>query len=383
MDYQKLVDFFAGSDEFTMQHRIFNTAISFSIVTMVPAVFLLAFLQQWMLCLVMLINIGLYSYINLLCRVKDELQKAVLLFTIVGTTLLNVMWMADRGPLGGGAYFMFVLIVLLMFTAEKPIRYVAALFFNGLVMSILYDPLLPYFPWQMPFSYFGQVASFLTVIVFMGFICWLYRQEMRTRSSEALSEVVDQLVTESGGVSQTSDSLAQSSEYLLAAALQQKSATEQLSVTTEELGATAEQNTQLTSSAISSIKESEQSVTESQEKIEDLQRSIHKIKESSEEIQNITNLINDIAYQTNILSLNAMIEASRSSEGSGGFKVVAMEVKKLAERCASAAEGINKILVTNLKSVEEGVEDSEEMREKFDEIAARTKPFGRYDPECF
>ena len=69
-----------------------------------------------------------------------------------------------------------------------------------------------------------------------------------------------------------------------------------------------------------------------------------------------------------------MIEASRGGEGNGGFKVVALEVKKLAERSADAAEKINHLLSSNLSSVREGVALSETMRKGFDEIIQLKAP---------
>ena len=100
---------------------------------------------------------------------------------------------------------------------------------------------------------------------------------------------------------------------------------------------------------------------------------MEEMRNSSEQIQNINNVVDEIAYQTNILSLNAMIEASRSDE-QGGFKVVALEVKRLAERSADAASDINKLLNENLKSVQSGVELTEGMSHTFANISAHMQP---------
>jgi methyl-accepting chemotaxis protein len=106
----------------------------------------------------------------------------------------------------------------------------------------------------------------------------------------------------------------------------------------------------------------------------DLVNSVEDVKESGEEIQAINNLINEISYQTNILSLNAMIEASRSGDDGGGFKVVALEVKKLAERSAKAAADINTLLEKNAKSIGKGVDLSNTMQQRYQVITEEIKP---------
>jgi twitching motility protein PilJ len=85
------------------------------------------------------------------------------------------------------------------------------------------------------------------------------------------------------------------------------------------------------------------------ETIQDTSKRIKRLGESSQEIGNIVELIEEIAEQTNILALNASIEASRAGESSRGFAVVADEVQKLAERSAAATKKIE-VLVSTIQS---------------------------------
>jgi formylmethanofuran dehydrogenase subunit D len=175
-------------------------------------------------------------------------------------------------------------------------------------------------------------------------------------------------------VNETADAMTKSGHELLNASLQQKTAIEQLSTTAEELGATAEQNKSLAASAMESIKETEKQLGISAGDIMHMVKTMHEVQKSSEEIKSINNVIDEIAYQTNMLSLNAMIEASRAGDGNGGFKVVAVEVKKLSERSAKAAENINKLLERNFLSVKQGVGLSQSMEARFREITENVKP---------
>lgn len=80
------------------------------------------------------------------------------------------------------------------------------------------------------------------------------------------------------------------------------------------------------------------------EQIQDTSKRIKRLGESSQEIGDIVNLINDIADQTNILALNAAIQASMAGEAGRGFAVVADEVQRLAERSSSATRQIETLV---------------------------------------
>ncbi|PPK65316.1 methyl-accepting chemotaxis sensory transducer with TarH sensor /methyl-accepting chemotaxis sensory transducer with Pas/Pac sensor [Methylobacter tundripaludum] len=78
------------------------------------------------------------------------------------------------------------------------------------------------------------------------------------------------------------------------------------------------------------------------------------INEASHKIGDIISVIDDIAFQTNILALNAAIEAARAGEQGRGFAVVAIEVRNLAQRAASAAEDIKRLVGDSVEKVSDG-----------------------------
>ena len=91
------------------------------------------------------------------------------------------------------------------------------------------------------------------------------------------------------------------------------------------------------------------------EKMQELKVAIGEIEKCSNEIRTIIGTIEDIANQTNLLSLNAAIEAARAGEAGRGFAVVAEQVKNLAEESAKAAGETRKLIDTTVEAVQKGI----------------------------
>ena len=106
----------------------------------------------------------------------------------------------------------------------------------------------------------------------------------------------------------------------------------------------------------------------SQDKMKDLTGAMGKIEETSKEISNIIENIEDIASQTNLLSLNAAIEAARAGEAGKGFAVVADQIRKLAEQSAQSAIDTRKLIETSIGEVDNGGIITKDTAEHLDKV---------------
>ncbi|MFN7994806.1 MAG: methyl-accepting chemotaxis protein [Bryobacteraceae bacterium] len=157
-------------------------------------------------------------------------------------------------------------------------------------------------------------------------------------TSGALGKVAANLLTQSTGIASASHQIAAVSQGLASGASQQAASLEETSASSEEISSMARRNSENARAVAKLAAESQSKFGEANHSLEQMVRAIGEISAESDKISKIIKVIDEIAFQTNILALNASVEAARAGAAGMGFAVVADEVRNLAQRCAQAAK---------------------------------------------
>ncbi|MCP4691718.1 MAG: HAMP domain-containing protein [Desulfobacterales bacterium] len=183
--------------------------------------------------------------------------------------------------------------------------------------------------------------------------------------ASAMNEICDEMGKNIDQISSTSDLLSQGAE-------EQTSSTRRITSTLEEVSAMVTQNTEHADSANTLMKEAGVVVTQATDSMDELTGSMDELTVVSGEIRKIIKTIDEIAFQTNLLSLNAAVEAARAGEAGAGFAVVADEVRNLAMRSADAAKNTAELIEGVVLKIGKGSEITGSAAEAFKQLAERS-----------
>ncbi|MCP4110193.1 MAG: hypothetical protein GY749_32500 [Desulfobacteraceae bacterium] len=206
------------------------------------------------------------------------------------------------------------------------------------------------------------LSVFFVCLLILTFIVSFKISRSVTKSlnklTEGLADISDQVASASGQISSASQSLAErTSEHA--------ASVEESSLSLEEIAFMTKKNADLADETRCMMTEAGELVITADKHMGNMIIAIEEIRKSGEETCKIIKTIDEIAFQTNLLSLNAAIEAARAGETGAGFGVVASEVRNLALHVADAAENTAGLVDNIIRAVKNGSEITRATEEAF------------------
>ncbi len=178
--------------------------------------------------------------------------------------------------------------------------------------------------------------------------------------AKSLNETLHRITVSADDVASGSVSVSDGAQILSKGALEQEAAIEELAVSIESLSDDVKANADDAQKMSLIVKEVGENIKISNEEMEQLVNAMADIRTSSAGIEQILKTIGEIARQTNLLSLNASIEAARAGLAGKGFAVVADEIRNLAEKSGEALQQTSELIENSFESVKRGTNIADE-----------------------
>ncbi len=249
-----------------------------------------------------------------------------------------------------GHFEIFVLLALLTVYGR-----VTPLLVAGVVIALHH---VLFWLW-LPASVFNYKASFSTVLIHAFFVvlevapaCWIAQQFGRSIQARAL--VAEHMGGVADDVSTSSKALNDASGELASSATTQAATMRDTLHSSDELRDLSSGAAGIAKDAMHWMKEMDQSFSQATADLSAVQNTVSQIVQANDKIHKVIRLIEEIAFQTKILSLNAAVEAAGAGQYGAGFAVVANEVGSLAQRSASAATETSTLIDEAIRSAQSG-----------------------------
>lgn len=189
------------------------------------------------------------------------------------------------------------------------------------------------------------------------------------------NSTLTEIQSASGTVKTGSGEISNAATALADGTTDEASALQQLTATVETVAVMANDSAKKTEAAYARVRQSVKEAELGTEQMELLKKEMQNITAISKEIENIITTIEDIASQTNLLSLNASIEAARAGEAGKGFAVVADQIGKLATDSAKSAVTTRELIVKTMEEIEKGDAITIQTSEAFDKMINEMREF--------
>ena len=219
---------------------------------------------------------------------------------------------------------------------------------------------------KYPDKYVGEYAGIIAAF-----------RQMNHQMNDTLRQINDA----SNQVSAGSGNLAEAAQSLAEGATDQSASVQELQATIANI---AEGVSKTSENAAASYQQASKYADEadlSRSEMESMMNAMHRIDEASQNIGNIISEIEDIASQTNLLSLNASIEAARAGEAGRGFAVVADQIRKLAEQSTQSAVDTRQLIEGSLAEVDAGNKAAQRASNSIESIISGIKSIAQSSQE--
>ncbi|MDR3212007.1 MAG: methyl-accepting chemotaxis protein [Planctomycetota bacterium] len=224
---------------------------------------------------------------------------------------------------------------------------------------------------QISLLWFMVVTSAVGILV-VGIIAYFIVSGI----THNLSRIIDDLNSGSDEVTSAAGEISNSSQTLAEGATEQAASLEETSSALEQMASMTRQNADNSQRTSETTANTVKMISDGSVAVANMSTAMAEINDSAEQIQRIIKTIEDIAFQTNLLALNAAVEAARAGEAGKGFAVVADEVRNLAQRSAQAARDTSTLIEGTVTRVKNGSEIASKLDSSFKEIQEGSNKVG-------
>ncbi len=185
---------------------------------------------------------------------------------------------------------------------------------------------------------------------------------------DTLSSMIKEVSSTANEVNDGARQIADGAQELAAGATKQAAAVEQLNSSMSEVLQQSQENALQARTAMDDSIRAGEHIQGSMQSVQEMMTAMEEINQASQAISKVISVIDNIAFQTNILSLNASVEAARAGEHGKGFAVVASEVRNLAIKSAEAAKGTTDLIQSSIDRVSHGNKIAQQTSESIRQV---------------
>lgn len=196
--------------------------------------------------------------------------------------------------------------------------------------------------------------------------------------TESRQHMVDRIAEISATLNNSSEKMRDVASTMSASSEEQQATIDEITAEIVNIAQQTEESLKESQEAASCVKKSAEMLRQNNKTMQGMAEQMDEIKHSSEQIRSVVEAIEDIAFQTNILALNASIEAARAGAAGKGFAVVADEVRNLASKSSKAVESTRELIERSINAVERGGSIADEVLESMNAVIAVSEESARH-----